>query len=119
MIDISIVMEKFAFFAGITVVEAEEWRPLAVSSAQHIETRLKPGAAAKAVALLASAAAADAYYGYCLLEGTRADAAVTAGSVTVKTDYTARLTAAKSLRDNALAAIRTLLQDDGFAFLYT
>lgn len=119
MIDMTITMQKFAFYGGMTDQEAEEWRPLAVSSAQKLEALLKPGIGTKFITLLASVAAADAYYYYCLLAGTRADTSVVAGAVTVKTDQKARVEAAKALRDNAFCAIRGLLRDDSFAFFRT
>ena len=116
MIDLTVTMEKFAFYAGLSEAQAAAYRPLAVSSAEKIEALLRPGIGTKHIPLLASAAAADTYYYYCLLAGSRTDSTVTAGAVTVKTDTAAQTAAAKVLRDNAFAAIRHLLRDDGFFF---
>ena len=119
MIDMTITMQKFSFYAGLTAAQAEPWRPLCDSSAQKLEALVRPDVSIKAVTLLSSAAAADAYYYYCLLAGTRGDNEIVAGSVTVRTDQKTRVEAARALRDSAFAAVRGLLRDDGFAFLTT
>lgn len=117
MIDLTMTMQKFSFYAGTTQEETESWRPLVVSSVQKLEALVRRDLGTRHIPLLASAAAADAYYYFCLLAGTRADSAVVAGAVTVHTDQKARVEAAKALRDNAFAAIRGLFRDDTFAFV--
>lgn len=120
MIDLTHTMEKFALFADMDVREAEQWRPLAAASVQKLENGLRRGVRVSDFsALLAEAAAADAYYRYCLIESGRGDASVSAGTVTVHTDHASRINAARQARLEALAAVSSVLSDGGFVFIST
>ena len=118
MINSALVMEKFALLTGLPPEEAEKWRSLTEGALQHLEGLIAPGAdTAENVGPLAAAAAAEAYYGYCLAQSSREDAAITAGTVTVKNDHKAKLAAAAALREQAYLAVTRLLRDTGFVFL--
>lgn len=120
MINMALAMEKFALYAGMEQEEAQKWRPLTSSSLQKLENGLKEGTDAnRHNAILAAAAAADAFYRYCLLENSRTDSWVTAGSVSVKVDHKARIASAAQVRDEAFLAVSHLMKDEGFAFLRT
>ena len=118
MIDLEFAIEKFALLCGISVAEAQHWRGLVASSAMKVSQLLREDAPQSAVPIAAQCAAADAYYVRCLCECARADSAVTAGAVTIRTEIKARIDSARALRDAAVASLAPYLRDDGFAFLH-
>lgn len=117
MINLALANEKFALMADLDENEKEKWRTFTAASVQTLEAKLIDGADTEGhTALLAAAAAADAFYRYCLLEASRGDSSATVGSVTVKKDAKSQVAAASVLRSEALASVRHLLCDGGFVF---
>lgn len=117
MINLTLVIEKFALLAELDAAEASKWKTFISACVQALEARLPENAdISGSMALLATAAASDAFYRYCLLDIGKGDVMSTVGSVTVKKDAKAQLAAASSFRTEAFTSVRHLLRDDGFVF---
>lgn len=118
MIDLALAVDKFALYAELDITETARWRNLVAASLQKVENCLKPDAdVSKNTALLANAAAADAFFRFSLAETGRGDAWITVGSVSVKVDPAVRLESARELRNEAFASVSHLLKDNSFLFL--
>lgn len=118
MINLTLAREKFSLLAELEGSESEKWKPLVMSCVQDLENRLLPNADVLSHAsLLADAAAADAFYRYCVIEAGRGADTQTVGSVTVKRDAKGQISAASLLRSDAFTRIRHLIRDEKFIFV--
>ena len=116
--DLLLIFDTFRTLSGLERDEAIKWLSLCTSAAQGIGDRRREDCDPdENRVILASAAAASAFYNYvliiCALDG---DSSFKAGDVTVKESTKEKISAAKSLRDEAMEQIGHLLADRSFDF---
>lgn len=109
-----LVLERFALFAGVDAAEAARWQVLCQSAADELMGRLLPGADPED-GRLASAAAAVAYYRYCLLNAGRGVHSLKVGDVQLA-EGDGGVAQATRLQEAFLGAAQELLCPAGFAF---
>lgn len=118
MINLTLAREKFALLTELSEKECEQWKPLVMSCVQDLEYRLLFDAdLGSNASLLADAAAADAFYRYCMIEASRGMKDQTVGSVTVRKDLRSQADAAAAFRLDSFARIRHLIRDEKFLFV--
>ena len=112
------VTDRFIMLSGIEEEELQRWLPLCRDSLEYIESRLTSKDTAKEnVCRVSSAAAALAYYSYCLTVSSAETAKrFKAGDVEIEQDYSQRVEPAKSLWLTEKEKISDLLLQSGFYF---
>lgn len=117
MLDTSSVTAKFLVISGADEAD-DQIEALCACSALKIGEMLKNAEDSDDDRVI-YAAACDAYYQWILIGCAASDESyksMKAGDITVTSDVGAVLNAAKTLRDNSLESISTLLSDNGFYF---
>lgn len=113
------VFECFVLLSGLDAKEAAEWLPLCEHACEGIRKRLKTEAdISESSASLNTAAAATAFYQFCLIRASRNEpVGFNAGDVRISKESQDKVTAtAEKLLLNALTPIISLLRDDAFYF---
>lgn len=112
------VTDRFIMLSGIEEEELHRWLPLCRDSLEYIESSLKNKDTEKEnVCRVSSAAAALAYYSYCLAVSSSDTAQrFKAGDVEIEQDYSQRVESAKSLWLSEKEKISDLISQSGFYF---
>lgn len=112
------ILLQFRTLSGLDAESASDYLPLCVSCAKNIEKGLKPDAD-KNDARLVFAAAASAYYQFCLIKASDINGSadsITVGDVTQSRSYESICKNAKELYEQALAGISDLMENSSFFF---
>ena len=114
------VREQFALFAGLTPEESGRWEVLCRAALGDTLARLRPGTDledAENARRLAGAAAASAYYRYCLLRTGEELHSLKLGEITLTApEESGRLERSIRLREEYNQAAAGLLQPERFCF---
>ncbi|MEE0762282.1 MAG: hypothetical protein UIM27_04825 [Acutalibacteraceae bacterium] len=112
------VTDRFLMLSGLGESDLKRWTPLCRDSLEYIESRLKnKDNSNENVCRISSAAAALAYYSYCLTTGTSGDPKrFKAGDIEIEQDYSQLTESAKSLWLCEKEKISDLLKEEGFYF---
>lgn len=112
------VTDRFLMLSGLGEEDLKRWQPLCCDSLDYIVRKLKTGEISKEnVCRISSAAAALAYYSYCLTRSSSGDAKrFKAGDIEIEQDYSQTAESAKNLWLNEKEKISDLLKDDSFFF---
>ena len=115
-----LVRERFKLFAGMDTGEAEQWEPLCRAAMEETLARLRPGTDPELPensVRLASAAAASAYYRYCLLRTGEELHSLKLGEITLTApDSPVQLDRGIRLREEYWAAVEDLVASSRFRF---
>lgn len=112
------VTDRFLMLSGLEEKDLHRWTPLCHDSLEYIESRLTDRNVSKEnVCRISSAAAALAYYSYCLTQSVSSEfKRFKAGDIEIEQDYTQYTEAAKALWQSEKEKISDLLKTDGFCF---
>lgn len=112
------VTDRFLMLSGLGENDLQRWQPLCHDSLEYIESRLADKNVSKEnVCRISSAAAALAYYSYCLTQSTIAEPKrFKSGDIEIEQDYAQYIEAAKALWLSEKEKISDLLKEEGFCF---
>ena len=110
------ILHMFADLAGLEIGEAAAEQTLCDMAAAGLECRMLPDVQPQDREKLCYAAAAGAFYRYCLVQASREGGTVKIGDVSVSPPGRDAVLLAKSVYDEALALVSGLVTDDGFLF---
>jgi len=119
MLDIEQVVLEFILLTSMDKTESERWRPLCRAAAGDIARRVKEGMNLYAnMKRLCEAAGALAYYRFQLIAASgEGGMKFKAGDVTVGGLTVSGIKLAAMVRDEALFAVRDLIDEGAFAFV--
>lgn len=112
------VTDRFLMLSGLSEADLQRWQPLCHDSLEYVESRLKDKNVLKEnVCRISSAAAALAYYSYCLTQSASSQPKrFKAGDIEIEQDYSSYVEAAKSLWLGEKEKISDLIREEGFCF---
>lgn len=112
------VTDRFLMLSGLDENDLQRWQTLCHDSLEYIESKLKDNRDSKEnVCRISSAAAALAYYSYCLAQGTSIEPKrFKAGDIEIEQDFSGSLESAKALWLSEKEKISDLLKDESFCF---
>ncbi len=114
MIDRGEILRCFCLLSGFSPEEGQEYASFIETAAADLEKRLRAGAD-DSDQRLCYAAAAAAYYRYCLMDATRQGGSTfKAGDVSVSRQSGEAIESARALRDDGVAAVSDLVSDTDF-----
>ena len=110
MLELSHAIQAFGQLAGLDEQEGEQWRALCQSGLDTLKEMLRPGAdTPENCHRLTMAAAAIAYYRYCLIVSGQEVHTLKAGDLQVSTDPGRSLEQAAALREEFLRGAQDCL----------
>lgn len=112
------VTDRFLMLSGMSEEDLPRWQPLCHDSLEYIESRLENKNVSKEnVCRISSAAAALAYYSYCLTQSASSQPKrFKAGDVEIEQDYSQYVEASKALWIGEKEKISDLLKEESFCF---
>jgi hypothetical protein len=117
MLDTATVINRFTILSGIETAD-NRIQAICLSSASHVSSLLKSNEYEEDIRVI-NAAASDAYYVWVMLECVGDDAdykSFRAGDITIHSNSSARIEAARLLRQEAFENASVFFKDNSFYF---